>query len=129
MPRSGAPLNRSFAQLFKDQLTVTGFSPGPEDATGVPIGSGVTRALVSQMGSDEDVMPSKRFQGQINSGVQGSLPVSVFITPYFKLPALLSGETLVYQVNGRTRPLMRQGPGQNAAGQNITTELELGAPI
>ena len=116
-------------RLLKDTLTVKGFSPGTEDATGVPIGLGDTRVLISQPCSDQDVSPSRRFRGEITSGVQGSLPTSICYTAYFKLPALFPGETLVYEVNGRRRPLMRQGPGQDAGGQHLVTEIELGAPL
>lgn len=129
MPRSGAPLSRSFQELFKDTLTVKVLTAGPVDPnTDAPTGAGTSVLIISQLGSDQDVLPGKRFRNEINSGVQGTPPVSIFLTPYFQLPALQPGQVFQYEVNGRVRPLMRQGPPQDAAGQGLLMELELGAP-
>lgn len=118
-----------FAEMLLDTLTVEGLTPPAIDPnTGVPSGTGTVRAILTQPASDQDVSPSRRFRAEVNNGVFGALPVSICYTNYFVPPTTGPGETLVYRVNGRYRPLMRQGPPQDIAGQHALMELELGAP-
>ena len=135
--RSGRSILDGMKDLLKDTLTVEAQGqPTTDPNTGVPSGPPPDpRLLIPPPGhvgpwmcSDQDVSPSRRFRGEINSGTPGSLPISICYTAWFQLPALAPGETLVYRVNGRYRPLMRQGPPQDIGAQKGLMELELGAP-
>ena len=114
---------------MKDALTVEGLTAATIDPnTGVPSGTGTVRLILTQPASDQDVSPSRRFRAEMNNGVFGTLPVSICYTTYFTPPVTGPSETLVYRVNGRYRPLMRQGPPQDIGGQHALMELELGSP-
>ena len=118
-----------FTEMLLDVLTVEGLTaPAIDQNTGVPSGTGTVRAILTQPASDQDVSPSRRFRAEVNNGVFGALPVSICYTNYFTPPVTGPNETLVYRVNGRYRPLMRQGPPQDIGGQHALMELELGAP-
>ena len=114
---------------MRDVLTVEGLTAATIDQnTGVPSGTGTVRAILTQPCSDQDVSPSRRFRAEVNNGVFGALPVSICYTNYFTPPVTGPNETLVYRVNGRYRPLMRQGPPQDIGAQRTLMELELGSP-
>ena len=118
-----------FTEFLLDVLTVEGLTAAMIDPnTGVPSGTGTVRLILTQPCSDQDVSPSRRFRAEMNNGVFGTLPVSICYTTYFQPPVTGPNETLVYRVNGRYRPLMRQGPPQDIGAQKTLMELELGSP-
>ena len=82
-----------FADMMLDTLTFEIFNPGPEDpGTGVPLGAGTTRLVLTQPCADQDASPSRRFRAEINNGIPGNLPISICYSAYAQLPALGAGE-------------------------------------
>ena len=118
-------------RLMRDTLTIELISPPEFDPnTGASIGGAeTTTVILSQPCSDQDVRYKQRRAGveDIN-GIPGSPPVSICYTRAYQLPALGDGQLLRYRVNGRVRPMLRQGPPLDVGGQHEVWQLELGAP-
>lgn len=116
-------------RLMKDTLTVEVTSPPEFDPnTGASLGDGeATTVVLSQPCSDQDLRLIRRAPVVVN-GIPGAPPVSICYTRAFRLPPLPDGERYTYRVNGRVRPLLRQGPPLDVGGQHEVWQLELGPP-
>jgi hypothetical protein len=117
-----------FGELLQDTLTVEIFTPGTEDPlTGAATG-GSSVIYLSQPCADEDVLAGRRAQFKIAGGVAGSIPVSICLTAWFASPVLTSGQSVAYRVNGRYRPLLKQGPPTDMGAQQGAIQLPFGPP-
>ena len=126
--RSGQPLSSGMTGLMHDTLTVEIFTPAPDDPlTGGATGAGSSVTFLSQPCADEDLTATRRVQYQIVNGVAGTIPSSICTTRWFAMPTLTGGQSLAIRVNGSYRPLLRQGPPIDVAGQQKTFQLILGA--
>lgn len=118
----GPPLH-----MLRDTLTVEIVSEGhPDPLTGAGEERTV-REVVRQPCSDQDASLKSRTPA-IVAGVSGALPVSLCYTRWFPWPDVSVDDTLVVRVNGRARPLMKQGPPVDIGGQHGMMLLELGSP-
>lgn len=118
-------------RLMKDVLTIEVAAPPEFDPnTGATVaGSTGFTVVLSQPCSDQDVRFKQRRVGieEVN-GIPGAPPVSIAYTPAFDLPDLPEGQSYRYKVNGRVRPLLRQGPPLDVGGQHEVWQLEFGSP-
>ena len=113
---------------LKDTLTLEGLTPAiPDQNTGVPSGVGTVRLLLSQPCSDQDPSPNKRAQFELANGVSGQ-PITSVCYAHAQPYTLNAGETLVLRINGRFRPMLRQGPPADMGGQHLIWEIALGPP-
>lgn len=111
-----------FTDLMLDTLTVAVLTAGEVDPnTGA--GTVTEQVVVSQPCSDQDLDARTRAQLIVN-GVAGTLPVSRAYTRWFPWP---EGQVTV-RVNGRVRPVLKQGPPTDSGGQGAVYVLELGPP-
>jgi len=117
-----------FADLLKDRLTLEILTPATRDPdTDVPSGPAAVVQVIDQLCSDQDLDARSRAQLIVN-GVAGTVPVSRCFTAWFPWPELPAGAQLIVRVNGRLRPLLKQGPPTDSGGQGGVYVLELGAP-
>lgn len=117
-----------FAEFMRDTLTVELLTPGTTDPNTGAGENDTTVEVVNQPASDQDI--DLRARGRyLVDGVNGALPVSRCYTAWFPWPTVPAGGRLVVKVNGRERPLLRQGPPADSGGQGQLYVLELDKPV
>lgn len=118
-------LTADLTALLRQTLTVDLLTPGqPDPQTGASGGPGTTVNVLTQPCSLQPVRFRQRGGGAIVDGVAGSQPSFICYTAYFAPPA---GGTVEVRVDGVLYPLLKQGVGQDVAGQHGMLQLELGA--
>lgn len=119
----GPPLH-----MLKDTFTLEIVTPGASDPLTGAGEEATVREVIRQLCSDSDE-PLRGQNRYITNGITGAIPVSTCYVKWFPWPELAEGESIVIRVNGRIRPLLRQGPPADIGGQHAMYMMELDAPV